>query len=109
MYYNRVFDTYKSDMKKTWKTINKTLSRNKFSSELPSSFLHNDLELKDPFEIANVFNTHLANIGKSLASEIENTFTNDANYTQYLNTPSLKTCKFKCVSPADVMKAIDDL
>ena len=51
MYYNRVFDTYKSDMKKTWKTINKTLSRNKFSSELPSSFLHNDLELKDPFEL----------------------------------------------------------
>ena len=29
--------------------------------------------------------------------------------TQYLDTPSLKTCKFKCVSPAGVMKAIDDL
>ena len=96
-------------MKKTWKTFNESLSRNKFSSELPSSFLHNDLELKDPFEIVNAFNTHFANIGKSLASEIENTITNDANYTQYLNTPSLRTCKFKCVSPAEVMKAIHDL
>ena len=89
--------------------FNKTLSRNKFSSELPSSFLHNDLELKNLLEIANAFNTHFANIGKSLASEIENTITNDANYMQYLNTPSLKTCKFKCVSPAEVMKAIDDI
>ena len=70
MYYNRVFDNYKSDMKKTWKTINETLNRNQFSSELPSSFLHNDLEPKDPLEIANAFNTHFANIGKSLASEI---------------------------------------
>ena len=28
---------------------------------------------------------------------------------QTVHTPILKTCKFKCVSPAEVMKAIDDL
>ena len=61
-YYNRIFDTYKSDMKKTWKTINETLSRNKFISELSSTFLRNDLELTDPIEIANAFNTYFANI-----------------------------------------------
>ena len=72
-----------------------------------NSIIYNDLELKDPLEIANAFNTHFANIGKSLAFEIENTITNDANYMQYLNTPSLKTCKFKCVSPA--IDAIDDI
>ena len=57
MYYNRIFDTYRSDMKKTWKTINETLSRNKFIFELPSTFLHDDSELTDPIEIANAFNT----------------------------------------------------
>ena len=46
-------------MKKTWKTINETLSRNKFISELPSTFLHDDLELTDPIEIANAFNATL--------------------------------------------------
>ena len=46
-------------MKKTWKTINETLSRNKFISELPSTFLHDDLELTDPIEIANAFNAIL--------------------------------------------------
>ena len=55
-------------MKKTWKTINETLSRNKFISELPSTFLHDELELTDPIEIANAFNTHFANIGKTCFS-----------------------------------------
>ena len=109
MYYNRIFDTYRSDMKKTWKTINETLSRNKFISELPSTFLHDDLELTDPIEIANAFNTHFANIGKTLASQIENSITSDKDFTQYLNSPSLKSCKFKCVSQAEVMTAIDNL
>ena len=96
-------------MKKTWKTINETLSRNKFISELPSTFLHDELELTDPIEIANAFNTHFANIGKTLASQIENSITSDKDFTQYLNSPSLKSCKFKCVSQAEVMTAIDNL
>ena len=108
-YYNRIFDTYRSDMKKTLKTINETLSRNKFISELPSTFLYYDLELTDPIEIANAFNTHFANIGKTLASQIKNSITSDKDFTQYLNPPSLKSCKFKCVSQAEVMTAIDNL
>ena len=106
MYYNRIFDTYRSDMKKTWKTINETLGRNKFISEITSTFPHDDLELTDPIEIANAFNTHFANIGKTLASQIENSITSDTDFTQYLNTPSLKSCKFKCVSQAEVMTTL---
>ena len=96
-------------MKKTWKTINETLSRNKFISELPSTFLHDDLELTDPIEIANAFNTHFANIGKTFASQIKNSITSDKDFTHYLNTPGLKSCKFKCVSQAEVMTAIENL
>ena len=28
LYYSRIFNVYRSDMKKTWKTINDTLSKN---------------------------------------------------------------------------------
>ena len=28
-YFNRIFTAYRTDMKKTWRTINETLSRNK--------------------------------------------------------------------------------
>ena len=41
-YFNRIFNAYKNDMKKTWRTINETLSRDKISSELPSIFYHNE-------------------------------------------------------------------
>ena len=96
-------------MKKTWKTINEKLRRNKVISELPSTFLHDNLELTDPIVIANAFNTHFANIGKTLSSQIENSITSDKEFTQYLNMPSLKSCKFKCVSQAEVMTAIDNI
>ena len=85
------------------------MSRSKFISELPSTFLHDDLELSDPIETANAFKTHFANIGKTLASQIENSITNDKDFTQYLNTTNLKSCNFKCVLQAEVMTAIDDL
>ena len=45
LYYTRIFNVYRSDMKKTWKTINETLSKNKQILELPSSFFHNGKEL----------------------------------------------------------------
>ena len=85
-------------MKKTWKTINETLSRNKFISELPSTFLHDDLELTDPIEIANAFNTHFANIGKTLASQIKNSITSDKDFTHYINMVSHRG--HNCISSA---------
>ena len=72
--------------------MNETLSKNKQILELPSSFFHNGKELTNPSEIASEFNKHFANIGKTLTSEIASNTTNNSDYTQYLKTPSLKTC-----------------
>ena len=44
-----------------------------------------------------------------LASEIVSNTTNNSHYPQYLNTPSLKTCTFKCVTQEDIVRAIDNL
>ena len=96
-------------MKNSWRIINDTLSKNKRSSEMPSTFSHNGKKLTDPTEIANAFNTHFVNIGKTLASEIVNNIPDNADYTQYLNTPSVETCKFECVAQEDIMRAIDNL
>ena len=96
-------------MKKTWRTINETVTRDKISSELPSIFYHNDLELTNPTEIANAFNMHFANIGKNLAAEIERNITNDSDFTQYLTVPSLTKCKFRCVTQAEMVQAINKL
>ena len=53
--------------------------------------------------------SHFVNIGKTLASEIVNNIPDNTDYTQYLNTPRLETCKFKCVTQEDIMRAIDNL
>ena len=47
------------------------------------------IKLTDLIKIAKAFNTHFANIGKSLAFQIENSITNYKNFTQYQNTPNV--------------------
>ena len=52
---------------------------------------------------------HFANIGKNLAAEIERNITNDSDFTQYLTAPSLTKCKFRCVTQAEIVQAINKL
>ena len=46
---------------------------------------------------------------KNLAAEIERNITNDSDFTQYLTAPSLTKCKFRCVTQAEVVQAVDKL
>ena len=107
-YFDRVFVAYKSDMKKTWQVISETLSRNKKSHEMPSVFNHEGYELADSVEIANVFNTYFANIGKNLSSQIDQSDTN-ADYKLYLTSPTEEKMRFKCITTDYTMKAIEGL
>ena len=108
-YFNRIFDTYKSDIKKTWLTINDTLSRNKNKQDLPSTFHYNGLTLTNPKEIANSFNVYFAGIGDKLASEIKTPTNDDANFTSYLENPTINRLQFRHIAEEDTMKAIDNL
>ena len=77
------FTAYQSDMKKTCRTINETLNRNKNNGDLPTTIFH-DVQLSDAKEIATTFNTYFANIGKKLAANNnDNTFD---DLQQYLDT-----------------------
>ena len=66
-------------MKNSWRIINDTLSKNKLSSDMPSTFFHNGKELTNPTEIAIAFNTHFVYIGKTLASKIVNNIPDNAD------------------------------
>ena len=108
-YFNRIFDTYKSDIKKTWLTINDTLSRNKSKQDLPSTFHYNGLTLTNPKEIANSFNVYFAGIGDKLASEIKTPTNDDAIFTSYLENPTMNRLQFRHIAEEDTMKAINNL
>ena len=109
-YFDQIFTAYKNDMKKTWQTINETLNRNKKNSNVASIFYHNGNVLSNAKDIANAFNVYFANIGKNLASEIEQNITDNADYTQYVSTPLTETkLQFKCITDNDTQRAIDKL
>ena len=72
-------------------------------------FYHNGFTLSNAKDIANAFNVYFANIGKNLASEIEQNV-NIIDYTQYLSTPITETrLQFKCITDNDTQKAIEKL
>ena len=99
IYFNKIFTTYRTNMKKTWRTINETLNRNKKGSNVTSLFYHNGKTLSNLEEIANAFNVYFANIGEKLASEIGENINNNADYTNYISMlPSVETrFQFKCI------------
>ena len=111
IYFNKIFTTYRTDMKKTWRTINETLNRNKKGSNVTSLFYHNGKTLSNLEEIANAFNVYFANIGEKLASEIGENINNNADYTNYISMlPSVETrFQFKCITDNDTRLAIDKL
>ena len=51
------FNKYKSDIRNTWKTINKLMSRNKKANCYPSSINIDGIEITNQTDMANTFNT----------------------------------------------------
>ena len=95
-------------MKRTWQVISETLNRNKSKHDMPSRFTHEGRNLADSLEIANAFNVYFANIGKNLSSQIDQDNVN-ADYKQYLTSPTKETLQFKCITKDYTIKAIDNL
>ena len=100
-YYQRMFNTFSNDMKKTWQTINDTLNRSKISRKFPQLFkLSNETTISDPKIIAEAFNDYIINIGT--VDEPMND-----QYTRYLhNKPH---CNFisHSITKDSVMQIID--
>ena len=64
IYYLQSFEKFKHDIKHTWSIIADTLHRKKKKSLL-RVFSHNGRLLKEPDEIANVFNCYFIDMGNS--------------------------------------------
>ena len=105
VYYFNSFKTFKTNIKKAWKTINDTLGRNKKESHLPISVFHENRHITDPNIIANMYNDYFINIGKNLATNLNG----NISYKNYLKMPSKTTCHLERVTTSDVENIIDKL
>ena len=55
------------------------------------------------------FNVYFSGIGDKLASEIKTPTNDDANFTSYLENPTMNRLQFRHIAEEDTMKAIDNL
>ena len=63
-YYKNVFNSYSTNLKKTWQTINESLNRRKKKQDFPQAFkLANGNLISDPKQIADAINDFFINIG----------------------------------------------
>ena len=102
-YYQRMFNTFSNDMKKTWQTINDTLNRSKKSRKFPQLFkLSNGTTISDPKIIAEAFNDYFINIGT--VDEPMND-----QYIRYLHNKPHCNLIFHSITKDSVMQIIDGL
>ena len=104
IYYKRIFDTFKNDIKKTWSIINEGLNNNS-KCKIQSDFFVDGRMINEPNEIANSFNDYFINIGVLLSEQIRPV----CSYSDYLINPTNKRFIFKEVNENKILNIIDKL
>ena len=80
----------KTNIKNTWKIINKLIGKVKSQNKYPEEFRSGDIFVKGDKCIANAFNEFFTNIGPALASKIK---LSDGKYDNYMGN-SIKSSIF---------------
>ena len=104
LYYFRIFNTFKNDIKKTWSIINDGL-KHKVNDQLINKFVVENRTICDPDEIANEFNNYFINIGHNLSMHINT----NCSYTDYLGAQHETRFKFHTVDNEHVTNIINKL
>ena len=85
-HYFKLFQTYRSDSKKTWKTINELYSKHqKQSSDINSLKLNDGTQTSCPITISNTLNEYFSSIGVSMGNGIRPTNT---SFTTFMKSIS---------------------
>ena len=106
LYFHDKFKEYKTDMKKTWSTINKVLGKEKSKDSLPSFFKSNGNIISGNFEIANGFNDFFSNIGPQLADKIP---TSSKHFLDFMPLPVAENFVFANITPEIVLNNVKKL
>ena len=57
------FNKHKSDIRKAWDSLKEIINKKTFKSDLPSSFVHEGVEMICPKNVADKFNDYFTEIG----------------------------------------------
>ena len=69
-YYDHKFDIAKGNLRETWKVLNNVINKKTIKAKLPSVFTEGNIQISNPYEIANKFCNFFTNVGSSLANKL---------------------------------------
>ena len=95
-------------MKKTWRTIDDTLTKKSSKSKLPSKFIVNNRTVTDHKKIADKFNNFISSIGSTLSESIKLDDSTLA-FTDYLDKPTEHRFSFSKITEKETLTIINNL
>ena len=104
-FYKNEFIKFKSDMLKTWSTINKALSPQSTRQSISKIRINGNI-IADKDTIANSFNEYFSQIGSNIANSIDN---QHRNHREYLSGSHTESMFFGPTSPHQVNYIIQHL
>ena len=87
-YYNEYFSSCQGNPKKLWTGIKRIVNHKSKCKYIPTKISSNNIDVTEPKEIANTFNSYFAEIGNNLANTVPST---DTAPQQYLNNQTYDT------------------
>ena len=103
-YYTSLFSKFKSDIRKTWQSINEILFKTKRPADIPTYLKLEDERIEDNLNIAIKFNDFFVNIGPTLSSKIKSK--SGKSYQTYLKHTITHSFQFQTVTTEIVSKSI---
>ena len=105
-YYHHKLNECKDSPTQTWKIL-RSLLPSKNNNLIPDSITVNSSSISDLNQIAEEFNNHFANVGKSLANSLKDNNTNDESI--YLKHPCPTSIFLQPTTPLEIMVLINSL
>ena len=106
-YYENQFQSFKSDIRKTWGIISEILSKKHRNKNSIKWIVINSKTIKDSQQIAEKFNDFFLNIGKNLAASLEKN--TSKTHRWYLNSNILTSFGFSLVDEDHIDKIMKSL
>ena len=104
MYYDKILEQQKKDIKGTWNILNKIIGKKKSNHSYPDIFTHNNKKYTSKRDISNGFNHFFVNVGSDLAKNI--TSPNNVSIEDYLQEKEVNSIFLKPTCEDEVLKIV---
>ena len=105
-YYKNKFEGFKSDIKSSWRCINKLLGRRNIGRSNTIHLQSNGHLLSDQRLVAEALNVHFSSVGRNISQSVRACTT---SHLHFMRSNMLNSFMFSVISPSDVEKVIYSL